>query len=127
MSAVEEESIVRAGSDLKALKQSIAKNDMEIARLSGKLQTLQAQLQQVTKCQSEEQEEDEHYRLMLKTSETRAEMGRAAECNKKKGERQLEFIHQNMELLQQVTEELKEKKLPVSKVNTTIGMVIYTV
>lgn len=124
---MEEESIVRAGSDLKALKQSIAKNDMEIARLSGKLQTLQAQLQQVTKCQSEEQEEDEHYRLMLETSETRAEMGRAAECNKKKGERQLEFIHQNMELLQQVTEELKEKKLPVSKVNTTIGMVIYTV
>ena len=124
---MEEESIVRAGSDLKALKQSIAENDMEIARLSGKLQKLQAQLQQVTKCQSEEQEEDEHYRLMLKTSETRAEMGRAAECNKKKGERQLEFIHQNMELLQQVTEELKEKKLPVSKVNTTIGMVIYTV
>ena len=126
MSAVEEESIVRAGSDLKALKQSIAKNDMEIARLSGKLQTLQAQLQQVTKCQSEEQEEDEHYRLMLETSEIRAEMGRAAECNKKKGGRQLEFIHQNMELLQ-LTEELKEKKLPVSKVNTTIGMVIYTV
>lgn len=118
---MEEESIVRAGSDLKALKQSIAKNDIEIARLSGKLQTLQGQLQQVTKCQSEE--EDEHYRLML---ETRAEMGRAAECNKK-GERQLEFIHQNMELFQQLTEELKEKKLPVSKVNTTIGMVIYTV
>ena len=120
MSAVAEESIVRAGSDLKALKQSIAENDMEIARLSGKLQKLQAQLQQVTKCQSEEQEEDEHYRLMLETSETRAEMG-SAECNKKKGEIQLEFMHQNMQLLQQPTAELKEKKLTASKVGTTIG------
>ena len=117
---MEEESIVRAGFDLKALKQSIAENDMEIARLSGKLQTMQAQLQQVTKCQSEEQEEDEFHKLMLETSKTRVEMGRA-ECNKKEGERQLEFMHQNMQLLQQPTEELKEKKLTASKVDTTIG------
>ena len=115
---MEEESIVRTGSDLKALKQSIAENNMEIARLSGKLQTLQAQIQQVTKCQSEEQEVDELHKLMLETSETRAEIGRA-ECNKK-GERQLEFMHQNMEL-QQLTKELKEKKLTASKVDTTIG------
>jgi len=110
---------VRTGSHLKVFKQSIAEKDMEIARLSGKLQTLQAQLQLVTKCQSEEQEEDELHRLMLETSETRAEMVRA-ECTKKKVERQLEFTHQKMQLLQQLTAEVKEKKLAVSKVDTTI-------
>ena len=108
-----------SGSHMKVFKQSIAEKDMEIARLSGKLQTLQAQLQLVTKCQSDEQEEDELHRLMLETSETRAEMVRA-ECTKKKVERQLEFTHQKMYLLQQLTAELKEKKLAVSKVDTTI-------
>lgn len=110
---------MRTGSHLKVFKQSIAEKDMEIARLSGKLQTLQAQLQLVTKCQSDEQEEDELHRLMLETSETRAEMVRA-ECTKKKVERQLEFMHQKMQLLQQLTAELKGKKLAVSKVDTTI-------
>ena len=116
---MEEESDVRTGSHLKVFKQSIAEKDMEIARLSGKLQTLQAQLQLVTKCQSDEQEEDELHRLMLETSETRAEMVRA-ECTKKKVERQLEFTHQKMQLLQQLTAKLKGKKLAVSKVDTTI-------
>ena len=44
LSSVEEESNKIAGSEVEALKQTIADKDREIAELSGELQTLQAQL-----------------------------------------------------------------------------------
>ena len=56
---MEEESNAIAGSDMEALKKTIADKDREIAELSGELQTLQAQLQTVSKYPSEEEEEEE--------------------------------------------------------------------
>ena len=72
LSAVEEEeSNAIAGSEVEALKQTIADKDREIAELSGQLQTLQAQLQTVGKYPSEE---EEVYRLMVETSELTAKL-----------------------------------------------------
>ena len=59
LSTVEEESNAIGGSEVEALKQTIADKDREIAELSGELQTLQAQLQTVGKYPSEEEEEEE--------------------------------------------------------------------
>ena len=96
LSSVEEESNKIAGSEVEALKQTIADKDREIAELSGELQTLQAQLQTVDKYPSEEKEE-EVYRLMVETSELRVKLVEV-EGEKWEGERQLEAIHRQKEL-----------------------------
>ena len=90
LSAVEEESNKIAGSEVEALKQTIADKDREIAELSGELQTLQAQLQTVDKYPSEEKEEEVH-RLMVETSELRTKL-LEVEGEKWERERQLEAI-----------------------------------
>ena len=112
----EEESNAIAGSEVEALKQTIADKDREIAELSGELQTLQAQLQTVGKYPSEEEEEEEVYRLMVETSELRAKLVEA-EGEKWERERQLVAAHQKMELLQQLIAELREKKSAASQVD----------
>ena len=120
LSAVEEESNAIAGFDMEALKQTIADKDREIAELSGELQTLQAQLQTVSKYPSEEEEEEEEeeevHRLMVETSELRAKLVEA-EGEKWERERQLVAAHQKMELLQQLIADLREKKSTASQVD----------
>ena len=128
LSAMEEESNPIAGSEVEfnaiavseveALKQTIADKDREIAELSGELQTLQAQLQTVSKYPSEEEEEEEEevYRLMMETSELRAKLVEA-EGEKQEGKRQLEVIHRQREHLQQLIADLREKKCAASQVD----------
>ena len=101
-----EESNTIVGSELETLKQTIADKDAEIAELSRELQTLQAQLQEVGKCQSEEEEEEGVHRLTVKTSDLRAKL-LETEAEKQECERQLEATHQQMELLQQLTTSYK--------------------
>ena len=117
----EEESNAIVGSEVEALKQTIADKDREIAELSGELQTLQAQLQTVGKYPSEE-EEEEVYRLMVETSELRAKL-EEAEYEKWKRERQVVAVHQKMELLQQLIAELREKKNAASQVDCCVHCV----
>ena len=114
LSSVEEESNKIAGSEVEALKQTIADKDREIAELSGELQTLQAQLKTVDKYLSEEKEEEVN-RLMVETSELRAKLV-VVEGEKWEGERQLEAIHRQKEHLQQLIADLREKKSAASKV-----------
>ena len=118
LSAVEEESNAIAGSEVEALKQTVADKDREIAELSGKLQTLQAQLQIVSKSEEEAEEEEEEkvHRLVVETSELRAKLVEA-EREKWERERQLVAAHQKMELLQQLIAELREKKSTASQVD----------
>ena len=119
----EEESNAIAGSEVEALKQTIADKDREIAELSGELQTLQAQLQTVGKYPSEEEEEEEEvYRLMVETSELRAKLVEA-EGEKWERERQVVAVHQKMELLQQLIAELREKKSAASQVDCCVHCV----
>ena len=114
---MEEESNTIGGSEMEALKQTIADKDREIAELSGDLQALQTELQIVGKYRSEEEEEEEEevYRLMVETSELRAKLVEA-EGEKWERERRLVAAHQNMELLQQLIAELREKKSAASQV-----------
>ena len=60
------------GSEVEGYKQTIAEKETEIAKLSEELQTLQARLQGVSRCQSEE--EEELHRLIVETSELRAKL-----------------------------------------------------
>ena len=115
LSVVEEESNMMAGSEVEALKQAIADKDREIAEFSGELQKLQAQLQTVDKYPSEDKEEEVH-RLTVETSELRAKLVEA-EGEKQERERQLEAIRRQMELLQQLTADLREKKSAASQVD----------
>ena len=121
LSSVEEESNKIAGSEVEALKQAIADKDKEIAELSGELQTLQAQLKTVDKYPSEEKEE-EVYRLMVETSELRVKLVEV-EGEKWQRERQLEPIHRQMEHLQQLIADLREKKSAASKVDCCVQCV----
>ena len=106
---------------MEALKQTIADKDREIAELSGELQTLQAQLQTVDKYPSEEKEE-EVYRLMVETSELRAKLVEV-EGEKWERERQLEAIYRQLEHLQQLIADLREKKSAASKVDCCVQCV----
>ena len=115
LSTAEEESNMIAGSEVEALKQTIADKDREIAELSGMLQTLQAQLQTMGNYPSEEEEEEEVYRLMMETSELRAKLVEVDD-KKQEGERQLEAIHRQTEQLQQLIADLREKKCAASQV-----------
>ena len=119
----EEESNALAGSEVEALKQTIADKDREIAELSGELQTLQAQLQTVSKYPPEEEEEEEEvHRLMVETSELRAKLVEA-EGEKWERERRLVAARQKMELLQQLIAELSEKKSAASQVDCCVHCV----
>ena len=111
-----------AGSEVEALKQTIVDKDREIAELSGELQIVQAQLQTVGKYPSEEEEEEEVYRLMVETSELRAKLVEA-EHEKWERDRQLVAAHQKMELLQQLIAELREKKSAASQVDCCVHCV----
>ena len=121
LSTVEEESNMIARSEVEALKQTIADRDREIAELSGELRTLQAHLQTVDKCPPEEKEEEVH-RLMMDTSELRVKLVEV-EGEKQEGERQLEAIHRQMEHLQQLIADLREKKCTASKVDCCVQCV----
>ena len=121
LSAMEEQSNKIAGSEVEVLKQNIADKDREIAELSRELQTLQAQLQTVDKYPSEEKEE-EVYRLMVETSELRVKLVKV-EGEKWAGERQLEAIHRQMEHLQQLIADLREKMSAASKVDCCVQCV----
>ena len=110
-----------AGSEVEALKQAIADKDREIAELSGELQALQAQLQTVYKYPSEEKEEEVH-RLMVETSELRVKLVEV-EGEKWERERQLEAIHRQMEHLQQLIADLREKKSAASQVDCCVQCV----
>ena len=122
LSSVEKESNMVAGSEVEALKQTIADKDRKIAELLGELQTLQAQLQTVKKEEEEEEEEEEVYRLMVETSELKAKLVEV-EGEKQKRERQLEAIHQQKEHLQQLIADLREKKSAASKVDCCVQCV----
>ena len=119
---MEEESNAIAGSEVEALKQTIADKDREIAELSGDLQTLQTQLQTVSKYPPEEEEEEEVYRLMVETLDLRAKLVEA-EGEKWEGERRLVAARQKMELLQQLIAELSEKKSAASQVDCCVHCV----
>ena len=106
---------------MEALKQTLSDKDREITELSGKLQTLQAQLQAVNEYPSEE-EEEEVYRLMVETSELRAKLVEA-EDEKQEGKRQLEVIHRQREHLQQLIADLREKKCAASQVDCCVYIV----
>ena len=121
LSAVQEESNVLAGSEVEALKQTITDKDRKIAELSGELQTLQAQLQSVNKYPSEEMEEEEH-RLIVEISELRAKLVEV-EGEKQEVEKQLEAAYRQMELLQQLIVELREKKCAASQVDCYVNCV----
>ena len=118
---MEEESNVIVVSEVEALKQTIADKDREIAELSGELQTLQAQLQTVDKYPSEEKEEEVN-RLMVETSELRVKLVEV-EGEKQEGERELGAIHRQMEHLQQLIADLREKKSAASKVDCCVQCV----
>ena len=96
------------GSEVEGFKQTIAEKETEIAELSEELQTLQARLQGVSRCQSEEEEEELH-RLIVETSELRAKLVEA-EDEKQEGKRRLEAAHRQMESFQRLIAELREKK-----------------
>lgn len=115
LSAVGGEFNVIAGSEVEALKQTIADKDREIAELSGELQTLEAQLQTVSKHPSEEEEEEVNS-LVVVTSELRAKLVEA-KGEKQERERQLEVIHRQREHLQQLIADLREKKCAASQVD----------
>ena len=119
---MDEESNAIVGSEVEALKQTIADKDREIAELSGELQILQAQLQTVGKYLSEEEEEEEVYRLMVETSELRASLVEI-EGEKWEGKRQLEVIHRQREHLQQLIADLREKKCTASQVDCCVHCV----
>ena len=119
LSAVEEEFNVIAGSEMEALKQTIADKDREIAEFSGELQTLEAQLQEVDKYPSEEKEEEVN-RLVVVTSELRAKLVEA-KGEKQERERQLDAIHQQMEHLQHLIVDLREKKCATSQVDRCVA------
>ena len=121
LSTVEEQSNVIAGSEVEALKQTIADKDREIAELSGELQTLQSQVMEADKYPSEEKEEEVN-RLMVKTSELRAKLVEV-EGEKQEGERQLEAIHRQKEHLQQLIADLREKKSAASQVDCCVQCV----
>ena len=121
LSAVEEESNKIARSEVEALKQTIADKDREIAELSGELQTLQVQLQTVDKYPSEEKEEEVN-RLMVENSELRVNLV-DVEGEKQERERQLEAIHRQMEHLQQLIADLREKKSVASQVDRWVQCV----
>ena len=104
------------GSEVETLKQTIADKDREIAELSGELQTLQAQLQTVSKYPPDEEEEEEVHRLMVETTDLRAKLVEA-EGEKWERERRLVAAHQKMELFQQLIAELREKKSAASQVD----------
>ena len=113
---MEEESNVIAGSEVE-LKQTIADKDKEIAELSGELQALQAQLQEMGKYQlEEEKEEEEVHRLMVKTLDLQAKLVET-EGEKQEGERRLEATYQHMEYLQQLITDLREKKCAAPQVD----------
>ena len=116
---MEEEFNAIVGSEVEALKQTVADKDREIAELSGELQTLQVQLQTVGKYPSKE--EEEVYRLVVETSELRAKLVEV-EGEKWEREKQLEAAHQKMELLQQLIAELKEKKSAASQVDCCVDI-----
>ena len=113
---MEKESEVITGSEVEALKQTVAEKDREIVRLSEELQTLQAKLQTVVKHSSEAEEEEEVYTLIVETSELRVKLVEV-EGEKLEMERKLEVTHQHMELLQQLIVELREKKCTTSQVD----------
>ena len=115
LSAVKEDSNAIAGSEVEALKQTVADKDREITELSGELQRLQAQLQTVGNYPSEE-EEEEVYRLMVETSDLRAKLVEA-EGEKQERKRQLEVVHRQREHLQQLIADLREKKCAASQVD----------
>ena len=121
LSAVEEESNMIAGSEMEALKQTIANKDREIAELSEELQTLQAQLQTVDRYPSEEKEEEVN-RLMVETSELRVKLVEV-EGEKQERERELGAIHRQMEHLQQLIADLREKKYAASQVDCCVQCV----
>ena len=111
---MEEEYNTIPHSEVEGFKQTIAEREREIAELSGELQTLQARLQGVSRCQSEEEEEELH-RLTVETSELRAKLVEA-EDEKQEGKRRLEATHRQMESFQQLIAELREKKNAASQV-----------
>ena len=104
-------------------RETIADKDREIAELSGELQTLHAQLQTVSKYPSEEEEEEEVYRLMVETLDLRAKLVKA-EDEKQEGKRQLVAAHQKMELLQQLIAELRETKSTAPQVDCCVHAII---
>ena len=106
-----------AGSEVKAFKQTIAENDSKISELSDELHTLQSQLQGVSKCQPEE--EEELHRLTIEISELRAKVV-TTEDEKQEWERRLEATDQQMESLQQLIAELREKDNAASQVNCPV-------
>ena len=106
--------IPHSDSEVDALKQTIVEREREIAELSEELQTLQARLQGVSRCQSEEEEEELH-RLTVETSELRAKLVEA-EDEKQEGKRRLEATHRQMDSFQQLIAELREKKNAASQV-----------
>ena len=111
---MEEEYNAIPGSEVEGFKQTIAERETEIAELSEKLHTLQARLQGVSRCQSDEEEEELH-RLIVETSELRAKLVEA-EDEKQEGKRQLEATHRQIESFQQLIAELREKKNAASQV-----------
>ena len=113
LSSVEEYHAI-PDSEVEGFKQTIVEKEMEIFRLSEELQTLQARLQGVNRCQSEEEEEELH-RLTVETSELRAKLVEA-EDEKQEGKRRLEATHRQMESFQQLIAELREKKNAASQV-----------
>ena len=119
LSSVEEEYNAIPGSEVEGFKQTIAEREREIVKLSEELQTLQAQLQGVSRCQSEEEEEEELHRLTVKTSELRAKL-LEAEDEKQEGKRRLEATHRQMESFQQLIAELREKKNAASQVGVCV-------
>ena len=120
LSAVEEESITVAGSEVENLKQTIADKDREVALLTGELQTLQAQLHGVGNCQLERQqgkeEEEAIHRWTVEASELKAKLVKV-EGEKQEGERELEAIYRQMEFLKRLVAELREKKCSVLQVD----------
>ena len=112
LSSVEEEYNAIPGSEVESFKQNIAEREREIAELSEELQTLQARLQGVSRCQSEE--EEELHRLTVETSELRAKLVEADD-EKQEGKRRLEATHRLMESFQQLIAELREKKNAASQ------------
>ena len=109
---MEEEYNAIPSSEVEGFKQTIAEKERKIAELSEELQTLQARLQGVSRCQSEE---EELHRLTVETSELRAKLVEA-EDEKQEGKRRLEATHRQMESFQQLIAELREKKNAASQV-----------
>ena len=115
LASVEKEYNAIPGSEVEGFMQTIAEKEREIAELSEELQTLQVRLQGVSRCQSEEEEEEELHRLTVETSELRAKLVEA-EDGKQEGKRRLEATHRQVESRQQLIAELREKKNAASQV-----------